>query len=39
MTAPSPLLMPDDPQFWVAMGLWMTGDAQVARMEKAMWLL
>lgn len=35
MTAPSPLLMPDDPQFWVAMGLWMTGDDHLSPQEEA----
>lgn len=35
MTAPSPLLMPDDQKFWESMGLWMTGDDRLTEQERA----
>jgi hypothetical protein len=35
MTAPSPLLLPDDPNFWSAMGLWISGDDQLTEQERA----
>ena len=35
MTAPSPLLLPDDPNFWSAMGLWMAGDDHLSPQEEA----
>ena len=35
MTAPSPLLLPDDPKFWESMGLWMTGDDRLTEQERA----
>ena len=35
MSAPSPLLLPDDPEFWTAMGLWMTGDDRLTEQERA----
>lgn len=34
-SAPSPLMLPDDPKFWVAMGLWMTGDDHLSPQEEA----
>ena len=35
MSAPSPLLLPDDPEFWTAMGLWMAGDDRLTEQERA----
>lgn len=35
MTAPSPLLLPDHPDFWRNMGLWMTGDDRLSPQEEA----